>query len=124
MSALDQILTIPVVKCEHRALCAEAQAELAEMRAEVTNLRRVLAGSTEQAVEMIYTAVEAESEVETRRARVAELERRQAEETAEFNAGFDAFQRGEPVTVEPVSTPYDVWVMGWAWAQYQKQVTA
>ncbi len=33
MSALDQILTIPIVKCEHRTLCAEAAAELATLRA-------------------------------------------------------------------------------------------
>jgi hypothetical protein len=50
-----------------------------------------------------------------------EMQRSQAEEVDEFNAGFDAAQRGEPIDNEPSHTPYDVWRVGWAWAKYQKE---
>jgi hypothetical protein len=50
-----------------------------------------------------------------------EMQRSQTEETDEFNAGFDAAQRGEPIVAEPNSTPYDVWRIGWVWGKYQKE---
>ena len=47
------------------------------------------------------------------------LRRQQAEEVEEFNAGYEAAKRGEPIENEPSHTPYDVWCIGWVWGKYK-----
>ena len=42
-----------------------------------------------------------------------------AGEVAEFNAGFDAYRRGESFDDEPADVQYDVWRAGWAWAAFE-----
>ena len=48
---------------------------------------------------------------------IAKLKREAAEEVEEFNAGYSAFEDGVPIENEP-ATKYDVWRIGWVWAQY------
>jgi uncharacterized coiled-coil protein SlyX len=52
------------------------------------------------------------------RAEVERLKREQAEEVAEFNAGYDARRAGKPDSDEPYGIKYDVWKCGYAWAAY------
>lgn len=43
-----------------------------------------------------------------------------SEEVDEFNAGYAAFEGGEPIENEYLyDTKYDVWRIGWVWAQYK-----
>jgi hypothetical protein len=51
------------------------------------------------------------------------LQRSQAAETDEFNAGYEAAQRGESIESEPSHTSYDVWRIGWVWGDYQRRAT-
>ena len=48
----------------------------------------------------------------------AALEQAYAESVAEFNAGYEAYQRGEKEQDEPSSTKYDQWRVGYAWAAW------
>lgn len=53
------------------------------------------------------------------RATIATQARRIADEDksiAEFNAGFEAYRRGEKLTDEPGDVTQDQWRVGWAWA--------
>ena len=52
------------------------------------------------------------------RAELARLRKVYADETDEFNAGCAAYESAIPYTAEPSSTPYDMWRVGWAWAQF------
>jgi hypothetical protein len=58
-----------------------------------------------------------ELERDALRKRVAELERAQQEEVAEFNAGYVAAIDGLPPD-EPLDTKYDAWLQGYAWAKW------
>ena len=49
------------------------------------------------------------------------LRRKQDEEAEEFNAGYEAAQRGESIESEPSRVPYDVWRVGWVWGDYQRR---
>jgi hypothetical protein len=42
------------------------------------------------------------------------------EEVDEFNAGFDAFEKGLTLDDEPSDTHHDQWCVGWVWAQHEK----
>ena len=53
------------------------------------------------------------------RSRIAELEAADCGEVEEFNAGYAAYEAGEPVDSEPSSTTYDQWRLGWAWAAFE-----
>ena len=71
----------------------------------------------------------ASAELAALRARIAELEaeveklnRERSEETAEFNAGYEAAKRGEPDN-EPSGCKYDVWSIGWAWGKHGELLT-
>lgn len=44
------------------------------------------------------------------------------EEVSEFNAGFEAAQRGLPDTSEPSCVKHDVWMCGYAWQRYSSLV--
>lgn len=56
--------------------------------------------------------------------KIEALQKTQAEEVDEFNAGYEAAQRGETIESEPEYTPYDVWCIGWVWGDYQKRKAA
>lgn len=51
---------------------------------------------------------------------LAEIERLRATynaEVDEFNAGFDKYNAGKPITDDPCG-PHDTWRIGWVWAAY------
>jgi hypothetical protein len=68
--------------------------------------------------------VDAAAELAALREAMEAEKRQQSEETEEFNAGYDAALRGEPIDNEPSNTPYDVWCIGWVWGDYQKRKVA
>lgn len=41
-------------------------------------------------------------------------------EADEFNAGFEAYHRGEPIDNDPCGK-YDSWSTGWVWAKWCKE---
>lgn len=59
----------------------------------------------------------ADAKVAQLRTRIAYLERTDAEQVAEFNAGYEAGERGDPPD-EPAGTKHDEWRVGYAFARW------
>lgn len=52
-------------------------------------------------------------------AEIDRMRREYDEEVGEFNAGFDAGQRGLPESTEPNDVKHDVWKCGYAWGAFE-----
>jgi len=56
--------------------------------------------------------------------RLQQIEKQADEETEEFNSGYDARMRDEPIENEFMYPhKHDAWSTGWAWADHIKRTT-
>lgn len=85
------------------------------------NALRYVSAMAEQAAQEAEVCA---AELAMQEKRIAELEKKYSEEADEFNAGYDAAKRGEPMSSEPSNTPYDVWCIGWVWGDFQRKAAA
>ena len=90
---------------------------MAKAKAKVDWRKRAVK-ATEQNGEGYEEARYYKAEIAALELKVKQLRKAEADEAAEFNAGYEARNAGVAYEDAPRHTDYDAWRVGWAWAAF------